>query len=200
MIDPSKISKESLRKTAAHETGHAAVSYILTKEPGIKKITIKAEGTGSLGYVRYDPQKYNLINKKSQKLNRIKGLLAGMAAEDVYFGEHADGNGSDLEKATAIAYYMITRYGMSDLGYVQIKNPQGEVAKLVFEEQNRILKQCYDETIELIKQNKSKMDNVVEYLLEHGEITEAEFVREFEKNSESNTWSTESVDTNNWHA
>ena len=44
------------------------------------------------------------------------------------------------------------------------------------------------------------MDNVVEYLLIHGDMTEEEFIREFEKNSESDTLNTESVDTNNWHA
>ncbi len=200
MIDPSKISKESLRKTAAHETGHAAIAYLLNKKPGIKKITVKAEGRGSLGYVDFSNRDENVIYRKSYMLNKIKELMAGMVAEDVYFGEHANGNTSDLERATAYTYNMVTKFGMSDLGYVQIRRPEGEVAKMVFEEQNRILKQCYDETFELIKQNKSKMDNVVEYLLIHGDMTEEEFIREFERNSESDTLNTELVDTNNWHA
>ncbi|MBQ8300129.1 MAG: AAA family ATPase [Clostridia bacterium] len=181
MIDPTKISEESLRKTAAHETGHATIAYLLNKKPGIKKITVKAEGRGSLGYVDFSNRDENVIYRKSYMLNKIKELMAGMVAEDVFFGEHANGNTSDLERATAYAYNMVTKYGMSDLGYVQIKKPEGEVAKMVFEEQNRILKQCYDETYELIKQNKSKMDNVVEYLLIHGDMTEEEFIREFEK-------------------
>ena len=107
-----------------------------------------------------------------------------MVAEDVYFGEHAAGNTSDLEQATSLTHNMITMYGMSDLGYSQIKNPGGEVAKLVFEEQNKILKQCYDETYDLIKQHKINMDSVVEYLLEKGEITEEEFIKNFNENNQ----------------
>ena len=183
MIDPTKISEESLKKTAAHEVGHATVSYLLTEKLGIKKITIKAEGMGTLGYVKYKDQEEYLIYKKSFILNRIKTFLAGMVAEAVYFGEHANGNTSDLEQATNYAYDMITKYGMSDLGYAQIKNPEGEVAKLVFIEQNKILKACYDETYELIKKYKKNMDYVVEYLLKEGEITEEEFIKVFNENN-----------------
>ena len=184
MIDPTKISEESLRKTAAHEVGHAAVSYLLTKKLGIKKITVKAEGMGTLGYVKYKEQDEYLIYKKSFILNRIKTCLAGMVAEDIYFGEHANGNTSDLEQATNLVYNMVTKFGMSDLGYARIDKPEGEVAKLVFEEQNKILKKCYDETYELINNHKKNMDLVVEYLLEKGEITEDEFIQKFEKNNE----------------
>ena len=183
MIDPSKISEESLKKTAAHEVGHATVAYLLTEKLGIKKITVKAEGMGTLGYVKYKEQDEYLIYKKSFLMNRIKTCLAGMAAEAVYFGEHANGNTSDLEQATNLAYNMITKYGMSDLGYAQIKNPEGEVAKLVFIEQNKILKICYDETYELIKKYKKNMDYVVEYLLKEGEITEEEFIKVFNENN-----------------
>ena len=183
MIDPTKITEESLKKTAAHEVGHATVTYLLTEKLGIKKITVKAEGMGTLGYVKYKEQDEYLIYKKSFILNRIKTCLAGMVAEAVYFGEHANGNTSDLEQATNYAYNMITKYGMSDLGYAQIKNPEGEVAKLVFIEQNKILKACYDETYELIKKYKKNMDYVVEYLLKEGEITEEEFIEVFNKNN-----------------
>ena len=112
--------------------------------------------------------------------------MAGMVAEDIYFDEHANGNVSDLEKATNLAYNMITKYGMSDLGYAQIEDPEGEIAKLVFEEQNKILKRCYEETAELIKKHKTNMNNVIEYLLEKGDITESEFVTEFNKINELN--------------
>lgn len=181
MIDPSMITEESIKKTAAHETGHAVARYLLFKTPNIKKITIKAEGSGTLGYVRYENTSSGGVSRKSELLNRIKVSLAGMVAEDVYFGEHANGNTSDLEKATNIAYNIVAMYGMSDLGFVQIRNPQGEIAKMIFEEQNKILKECYDEIFKLISENKVKMDNVVNYLVEHRDINEEEFIREFEK-------------------
>ena len=59
-----------------------------------------------------------------------------------------------------------------------------KLKSLPVEEQNKILKQCYDETYELINENKSNMDLVVEYLLDKGEITEEEFIKNFNKNNE----------------
>lgn len=182
MIDINEITEESLRKTATHEAGHATLKYLLMNG-NIDKITIRAEGTGTLGYVRNNDGT-NYVRRKSVLLNRVKVLLGGMIAEDVYFGEHANGNTLDLEYATGIVYHMITSYGMSDLGYSKIVKPTGEVQKMVFDEQNKILNKCYEEAYEIIVQNKSKMDRVIEYLLKNKEIDEKEFRREFEGKQE----------------
>ncbi len=54
MINPEEITEEAQKRTAIHEIGHAAVRLLLFSKPGIKKITINVEGTGTLGYVMYE--------------------------------------------------------------------------------------------------------------------------------------------------
>ena len=116
---------------------------------------------------------------KTALLNDIKTKLAGMAAEQVYFGEFENGNSSDLESATNIANLKITKFGMSDLGLGQIEKADGEMANIVQKKINDILDSCFKDTIILIEENKEKIDNVVSYLLEHKEINEDELLKVF---------------------
>lgn len=116
---------------------------------------------------------------KTSLLNEIKTRLAGMGAEQVYFGEFENGNTSDLESATHIANMMITKFGMSDLGLGQIQKLDGEMSNIVQKEINDILKSCFDEVIELIRENKDKMDKVVAYIMEHREIDEEQLIANF---------------------
>ena len=176
MINPDIIDAKSLRKTAIHEIGHAFVRCVLYNEPGILKITINAEGNGNLGYVMYkDNTTY--VQTKSNLLDRIKVSMAGMAAEESFIGEFANGNTSDLEKATRIAKNMVTRYGMSSLGYGQIKMNGGSFDIKIQEEINRILDECYKETKKILLENKEKILRLVEFLLDNKEITEEDFFR-----------------------
>ena len=181
MADPSKITPEEMRKTAIHEVGHATVGYLLVKRCGIKKITCKAEGWGALGYVEYDNSNAAYVHSKEELMNSIKRSLAGIAAEEVFLGFYKSGGTSDLEHATRVARNMITRYGMSDLGLAQVSSNNTALEKTIYDEENRILKKCFEEVKELIRDNKDKMSNVVEYLLEHGEINEEEFVNMFKE-------------------
>ena len=177
MINPDIIDDEALRRTAIHEIGHAFVRYKLYGNPAIIKITIKPEGTGTLGYVRNDISKFSYTSGKTQKHNWIKILLAGMGAEEVFLGEFDDGNGSDLEKATAIAKNMVMLHGMSDLGYGQIKDDTGAMGVKIQKEINHILGRCYKETIKIIKENKLEMNKLAKYLLKKQEITGEEFLK-----------------------
>lgn len=129
------------------------------------------------GYVSYKEEAMKYTSKKSEILNRIMVLLGGMAAEKVYLGEFANGNSSDLEKATELAKNMVATYGMSDLGYGQIKNPDNRMSEIMQNQINRILEECFEKTQEKIKQNKEKMDKIIEYLMEKTEIDEEEFIK-----------------------
>ena len=189
MIDPSMITERAQLKTAIHETGHATLAYLLFNEPNIQKITINAEGGGSLGYVMWKKDSMPYTQSKEWILNRIKISLAGMCSEQVFLGYNENGCGSDLEKATWWANAIITKYGMSSLGLARINNPGAEIEKMVFEETNRILEECKEDTIRLIKENKEKMQRVVDYIMLHKEINEEEFIRQFNK-SESDTSTT----------
>ncbi len=181
MVNPEAIPEEALRNTAIHEIGHALVRYKLYKTPGIITITINPEGAGTLGYVKHKIAAGEYVRTKSILLNQIKVSLAGMAAEEIFCGEFANGNTSDLEKATAIAKNMITRYGMSRLGFGQIMELEGEMAVKVQEEINSILDECYKETCNIINENKEQMTKVIDYLLKQKEISEDEFINVFNK-------------------
>lgn len=136
------------------------------------------------GYVSYKEEAMKYTSKKSEILNRIMVLLGGMAAEKVYLGEFANGNSSDLEKATELAKNMVATYGMSDLGYGQIKNPDNKMSEIMQNQINKILEECFEKTQEIIKQNKEKMDKIIEYLMEKTEIDEEEFIKVY--NGENN--------------
>lgn len=133
------------------------------------------------GYVSYKEEAMKYTSKKSEILNRIMVLLGGMAAEKVYLGEFANGNSSDLEKATELAKNMVATYGMSDLGYGQIKNPDNRMSEIMQNQINKILEECFEKTQEKIKQNKEKMDKIIEYLMEKTEIDEEEFIKVYEE-------------------
>jgi AAA+ superfamily predicted ATPase len=176
MINPDEIDEKAYRKTAIHEIGHALVRYVLYNEPGILKITINPEGRGTLGYVMYKDSKVSYVNSKSELLNKIKVSLAGMGAEELFIGEFANGNTSDLEKATTIAKNMVTKFGMSRFGIGQIDNISGELATRVTEEINYILDDCYTDTKKILADNKNKVLALVDYVLDKKEISEEEFI------------------------
>lgn len=184
MIDVRKITDEALRKTAVHEVGHATAQYLLTEKPNIKKITINAEGTGTLGYVRREKWRGSYTPGKTALLNDVKVCLAGLACEKVFYGEYENGGSSDLESATSIVYNMITRYGMSDIGLAKVTNPSGEVEKAIWDEENRMLKECFEDVQKLLLNNKENIERVVDYLMEHTEINEEEFIKVFNENND----------------
>mgnify|MGYP003294600059 CR=1 FL=1 len=179
MIDPSRVTMDDMRKTAIHEVGHATIGYLLFKKTGIKKITCAAEGWGALGYVEYDNSNNSYTQTKEELLNKIKRSLAGIGAEEVFIGVYENGGTSDLEKATLIARNIITNFGMSDLGLAHISGQNTELEKIIYDEENKILGKCFEEVKQLILENKEKMERVVDYLLEHKEMTEEEFINVF---------------------
>ena len=177
MTDPTTITNETRERVATHEVGHALIRLLLFKKPGIKRITVNPEGDGTLGYVLHSSDPDKPIRTRTEILNDIKVSMAGMAAEQVYFGEFSNGNSSDLKQATLEAENMVKLYGMSDLGFGQISNPEEKVEKEIRVEVNKILEEAFNGAVRLIKDNKRKMDNVIKYLLANREITEEEFIK-----------------------
>ena len=121
---------------------------------------------------------YKATRSKTELMNQIKVSLAGMASEAVFNGEFENGNTSDLKKATKIARDMITRYGMSDIGFGQIFDTSNEMSVLVQNEVNKILRECYNEVEKILSENKEQVIKLVDYLLEHKEINEEQFLEE----------------------
>ena len=177
-----KTSEESLRRAAVHEVGHAVVKRLLTQKSLVKAIIVNVDYFGSLKFI--DAEKHEIFAKEDY-LDELKCILAGMAAEEVLLGSFGNINHRDLEQATHIARKMVTRLGMSNLGLAQIDDLECEMTPVIYEEVNKILKACYDETVELTNKNKAGIERVVEYILKNEEIDEATFIKELENKKET---------------
>ncbi len=105
------ITDEERRSIAVHEAGHATVSWHLRYGDPLIKVTIVPRGK-ALGAAWYLPEERQ-IEPKQALLDKICSLMAGRVAEDMFLGIIDTGALNDLERATKIAYAMVTYYGMS---------------------------------------------------------------------------------------
>ena len=189
LMGPAKTSRkytENDRKLVAyHEAGHAVVGLKLASASDVEKVTIIPRGTAG-GYNMMLPQE-KLCNTKNDLLEQITGLLGGRASEEVTFGEITTGAQNDFEKATKIARAMVTEYGMSDLGPMQLESDSGsvflgrdynkvqhfsnEVANEIDMEMRKIINKCHDDATKIIKQNKDLLKLIAETLLEYETLT-----------------------------
>ena len=146
-----------------HEAGHAIVSNIVNICP-VQKISIVPRGE-ALGYVLQLPDEDRYIYTKEELIGKIKILLAGKAAEEVIFNHLSTGARDDLKKVTEIADQMVCEYGMSKLGFMTIEgNSKSFLSEQVQREANKIVEDCYKETIDLIKSNINDLHIVANYL------------------------------------
>ena len=106
------ITEEERQSIAVHEAGHATVSWHLRYGDPLIKVTIVPRGK-ALGAAWYMPEERQ-IEPKQALLDKICSLMAGRVAEDMFLGFIDTGALNDLERATKIAYAMVTYYGMSD--------------------------------------------------------------------------------------
>ncbi|WP_462409052.1 AAA family ATPase [Neobacillus sp. Marseille-QA0830] len=96
--------KETKRRVAIHEAGHALVAS-LTKPGSVRKATIIPRGE-ALGYVAPIPKELQL-STTSDLLDRIAMILAGGVAERVVLGEHSIGVSGDVQQAKQIIEHMV---------------------------------------------------------------------------------------------
>ena len=127
---------------------------------------------------------------KSELLSTITGLLGGRVSEELFFGEITTGASDDFSKATKIARSMVTEYGMSDLGPVQLeqksegvflgrdynksKNFSDAVALEIDQEVRKIMSQCYKEATRILKENEKLVRLLADTLIERETITKEE--------------------------
>ena len=111
-------------------------------------------------------------------LNNICGLLAGMAAEEVFIGEFENGNSSDIQKATHIANLIITKFGMSSLGFPVVEDSQtNALMGKIYEEENKMMKECFEQSKKILKDNRIIVENLVDYLMKNKELTEEQYLK-----------------------
>ncbi|MCK8617755.1 ATP-dependent zinc metalloprotease FtsH [Fructobacillus sp. M158] len=181
---PAKANKtmsDLERKTTAfHEAGHALVGLVKSNASVVRKVTIVPRGRIG-GYALMTPKtdRYNI--RYSEALEQLAGLMGGRAAELATFDEASSGAANDFQQATNLARQMVTAYGMSDkLGMVQLegnasvsynegggaKSYSEETAALIDEEVRRLTKQAFEEATKILTENKEKLAQIANALLE----------------------------------
>ena len=190
IMGPAKVSKkytESEKKLVAyHEAGHAVLGIKLDHANDVQKVTIIPRGEAG-GYNLMMPKEEKFTATKTELLEQIMGLLGGRVAEEIVFKEVTTGAHNDFSKATKIARSMVTEYGMSSLGPVQLETREGssflgrdynknrnfsdQVALEIDNEVRNIINDCYEKAKKLIKENKDLLDLIANSLLEHETLT-----------------------------
>lgn len=170
LILPSELTDKENERTAVHELGHALAAVTLFPDCSIEKITISAEGSGALGYVS-NKGMLGATSTADELRRLIRVLVAGIASEQTMLGAYANGGGSDLEKATDIAWRMISSFGMSEYG-LAVRTRRDERGD---DELNAILNAEFAAACKLIGEHRDKLKEAKEYLLEKKTISEEEF-------------------------
>ncbi|MBR9853406.1 MAG: ATP-dependent zinc metalloprotease FtsH [Algicola sp.] len=174
----NKIITPDEKKTIAfHEAGHATVSWMLEHAAPLVKVTIVPRGQ-SLGAAWYLPEE-RLIVRPEQMLDEMCATMGGRAAEKVMFNKISTGALSDLEKVTKQARAMVTIYGLNDeLGNITYYDSSGqneygftkpyseETAQKIDQEISKIIEEQYQRAIKLLEDNKDKLTELAERLLD----------------------------------
>ncbi len=177
--------------TAYHEAGHALVAHFSKHADPVHKISIISRGFAA-GYTIKLPTEDKRMHTKSEFVDDIAVMLGGYVAEKEIFGELTTGASSDLRKATSLSKDMITRFGMSD---VLPPRTYGEHEEMIFLGKEIHSQRDYSEKIavqideevasliqngkaqaeKIIREQRAKMDKVVEILLKNETIEKEEF-------------------------
>jgi cell division protease FtsH len=112
------MNEDEKQRIAYHESGHAIVAYSLPNTDPVHKVSIIPRGIAALGYVMQRPDGDRYLKSKSELLSQIMVLMAGTIAEENIYQDISTGAQNDLQRATDIAYRMVTEFGMSKLGRV----------------------------------------------------------------------------------
>lgn len=189
------MSKEERRIVSYHEVGHALISALQKNSEPVQKITIVPRTMGALGYVMQVPEEEKYLNTEAELRDMLVGLVGGRAAEEVVFDTVTTGAANDIEKATSIARNMITRYGMSKrfglVGLATVEsqylegrtalNCSDETAAAIDEEVVAVIKESYDQALQMLRENRELMDKLAAFLIERETITGKEFMEIFRR-------------------
>ncbi|GLU42432.1 ATP-dependent zinc metalloprotease FtsH [Allomuricauda sp. NBRC 101325] len=171
------ITPEEKKTIAFHEAGHATVSWMLEHAAPLVKVTIVPRGQ-SLGAAWYLPEE-RLIVRPEQMMDEMCATMGGRAAEKVIFNKISTGALSDLEKVTKQARAMVTIYGLNEeLGNITYYDSTGqneygftkpyseETAQKIDQEISKIIEEQYRRAIALLEENKDKLTELAERLLD----------------------------------
>ncbi|MDD3241249.1 MAG: ATP-dependent zinc metalloprotease FtsH [Bacilli bacterium] len=190
LMGPAKKSKkyteEERKLVSYHEAGHVVLGLKLNNAHDVQKVTIIPRSYAG-GYAMMIPKEEKYTSTKTDLLEEIIGLLGGRVSEELTFKEITTGAHNDFEKATKIARAMVTEYGMSELGPVQLEQQEGgvflgrdynksrnfsnEIAHEIDLQVRKIINECYKKAMDVLKENKDLLKLIADNLLEYETLT-----------------------------
>jgi cell division protease FtsH len=184
------LSQHEREVVAYHEAGHAVVMHHLENSDPVHKVSIVSRGM-ALGYTMPLPENDKYLKSKEAFEDEIVGLLGGRAAEEVIFNRITTGAANDLERATALARAMVTRYGFSQkLGLRTFGEEQGNpylgkisesrdysesMAERIDDEIQQILEHAYNRAKRIVTDQRQKLENLSMKLLEIETVDRPQF-------------------------
>ena len=181
-----KYSQHEKELVAYHEAGHAVLGLKLDDANVVQKITIIPHGQAG-GYNLMLPKEERNFASRTELLDQITGLLGGRVMEEIHFHEVTTGAQNDFEKATKIARSMVTEFGMSDLGPIQLeqqeegvflgrdynktRNFSNEVAHEIDLQMRKIINTCYDKAKQVLTENLDLVKLIADALMEYEVLT-----------------------------
>ncbi|MBQ7798875.1 MAG: ATP-dependent zinc metalloprotease FtsH [Oscillospiraceae bacterium] len=193
-----KTTEKDNRITAYHEAGHAVCMYYLKTQDPVHHISIIPRGMAA-GFTMSLPEQDKTHMSRNEMRETIVGLLGGRASEALTQDDICTGASNDMERATAIAKAMVTKYGFSEkLGTMvyghdddgevflgrNISQSRGYSETIAFEidkEVRSIIDESYEKATALLTEHLDQLKLVAEYLLEHEKMDKDEFISLMEK-------------------
>jgi cell division protease FtsH len=180
---PLVLSEDDLNVVAYHEGGHALTGLLTENVDPVSKVTIVPRGQ-ALGVTQYTPLDDRYNYSKEYLESQLVTALGGRAAEQVAIGRITTGAENDLQRVTAIAHQMVTRWGMSErlgtISYSEREDPfagtvlatgsreySEKTASIIDEEVNRIVKWAYNQAVQLITDHRETLDRIARTLRLH---------------------------------
>jgi cell division protease FtsH len=180
---PRKImlTVDERRRTAHHEGGHALLGMLTPGADPVRKVSITPRGH-ALGVTFQSPESDQYAYSEDYLRGRIVGALGGKAAEEVVYGTTSTGAESDLDQVSRIARQMVGRWGMSSkIGPIAVlpaegteqpflgdsNGPSQATRELVDAEARRIVDECYARALEVLRDNRDRLERLAEALLRH---------------------------------
>jgi cell division protease FtsH len=180
---PRKImlTVEERRRTAYHEGGHALLGMLTPGADPVRKVSITPRGH-ALGVTFQSPEADQYAYSEDYLRGRIVGALGGKAAEEVVYGTTSTGAESDLDQVSRIARQMVGRWGMSPkIGPIAVlpaegteqpflgdsNGPSQATRELVDAEARRIVDECYEQAVRVLRDNRDRLERLAEALLRH---------------------------------
>ncbi len=186
------VTEVDKRITAYHEGGHAIVAKVLEKESGmpVQEITIIPRGEAG-GFTLMRPDNDDQFQSVTMLKAGIAIDMAGRAAEELVIKNITQGASMDIKQATKIARVMVTELGMSEeigpvcyggeqevflgMDYGSKHSYSESTAAKIDEEVRKLIEEGHKRALDILTENRSKLDVLVRVLFECETIYSEEF-------------------------